>query len=183
MKKFLILAAFSILALSTYAQRGVNYLGLAFEAGIPTGDFSEAVNVGIGGSLKLLMGVGSSPDGQISFTTGYNSFAIKPQLLGGSGINASYFIIPILLGYRHNFNGLFLEPKLGAAIYGLRASAMGQSDSDSDAGFTWAMCAGFASKKGFELGVRYQSGKLSDGDSPFSLVGIHIGYNLSLKKK
>jgi len=181
MKKFFIIAAFSLLALSTYAQRGVNYLGLAFEAGLPTGDFSDAANVGVGGSLKALLGVGNSGDGQISFTTGYTSFKVKGFL--GPSIKANYSIVPILLGYRHTFSGFFLEPKLGAGVYGLRGSVMGETESDSDAGFTWAMCTGWANKQGLEIGLRYQSGKLADADSPFSLFGVHVGYNFRLKSK
>lgn len=156
------------------AQSKTNFIGIALEAGIPTGDFGEAVNPGFGGALRLLFGVSES--GQISATTGYTGYKVKSL---PAGVKAHYSIVPIMIGYRENLNGFYLEPQLGMGVYGAKASFNGQSDSSSDSAFTWAAGFGYA-KNGVDIGVRYQSGKLKDAGSPFSVIGIHIGYNFQL---
>src|SRR5688500_9414731 len=107
MKKHLLVAFFSVACIALHAQKRMNYLGIGADIGIPTGDFGEAANVGFGGSLKFL--IGTSADGQVTFTTGYSAFGLK-GIPSGMGIKANYSIIPMLFGYRHNFNGLYLEP-------------------------------------------------------------------------
>jgi hypothetical protein len=170
MKKIMLVMALSVAMLFSQAQKGTNYIGIAAEVGLPTGDFGEIVNVGYGGSLKALLGVTQA--GQVSFTTGYTSFGLKG--IAGSGYKAHYSIAPLLFGYRHNFSGFFIEPQLGMAVYALRASGGGMSASDSKAAFTWAFGLGYV-VNAVEFGARYQSGKINDADSPFSLVGIHVG--------
>ena len=86
-------------------------------------------------------------------------------------------ILPILLGYRHNFNGLYVEPQAGYGSYGAKATYLGTETKTSDGAFTWAVGLGYA-KNGVDVGVRYQSGT-KDGDN-ISLVGIHVGYNFTL---
>lgn len=158
----------------SYAQKGVDIAEIALEAGIPTGDFGDATNVGVGGGLRFLFGVAKS--GEITATSGYTSYKLKDL---PSGVNAHFYLIPILVGYRHRFNGLYLEPQIGPVIYGLSASAGGQSDSNSKAGFTWAAGLGYQGET-VDIGIRYQSGKTSDSGSPFSLVGIHLGFLLPM---
>ena len=166
MKKVLLILACSI-ALSAigFAQKGHNQIGLAFEVGIPTGDFGTYSKTGFGGSVRGLYGVGTA--GQVTFTTGYTSFKAK-------SIDAHSTIIPLLVGYRHNFSGFFVEPQIGYGIYGAKVSG---GSSSSGGAFTWAVGVGYA-MNGFEGGVRYQSAT-KDG-STLSVVGIHVGYNFTL---
>ena len=147
---------------------------LAADLGIPTGDFASAFNIGPGVMGKFLFGV--SDAGQISGTTGITFYGAKSGIVDPPGVKVTFRIIPLLLGYRHNFNGLFVEPQVGMGIYGATATYMGQSGSDSDNAFTWAVGFGYAKDK-LEAGIRYQSG---EKDGSLSLVGIHIGYNFSL---
>lgn len=179
MKRYLFVALFSLTCFFANAQKNVNYIGIGADLGIPIGDFGEAANVGVGGSLKFILGV--SDPGQVTFTTGYSAFKVK-GIPGGLGIRANWTMIPLLFGYRHNFNGVYLEPQLGIASYGVRASANGQSESDSEIGFTAAAGFGYANN-GLDAGLRFQYGKLSDGDSPFTLIGFRIGYNIPLGYK
>jgi hypothetical protein len=81
-------------------------------------------------------------------------------------------IIPVLLGYRHNFNGLYVEPQAGYGSYAVKTS-LGDA---SDGAFTWAVGVGYA-KNGVDIGARYQSGQK---DGSISLIGIHLGYNFTL---
>lgn len=169
-KVFLVLA--SVFALSAAnAQSGNNQVGIGVDLGLPTGDYSDAFKLGIGGYAKYLHGVGSA--GQITFTTGYQSFKGKEST---DDYSYSMNVIPLLAGYRHNFNGLFVEPQLGMGIYGAKVKVMGESESESETKFTYGIGAGYA-KSGFEVGVRYQAGSL---DPSFGQIGFRVGYNFSL---
>src|SRR5690349_5333715 len=111
MKKILLVMVVSSFALLSHAQRGNNQIGVAFEAGLPTGDFGDAVKTGFGGSAKGLLGVGTA--GQVTLTVGYTSFTFK------DASDAHFTILPILLGYRHNFSGVYVEPQVGYGSYGV----------------------------------------------------------------
>jgi hypothetical protein len=177
MKKFcLMIAAILLVCVYTQAQKGVNKLTLAADVAIPTGDFGELANVGAGVMGKFLFGV--SPTGQITATTGITFHGGKEDLFDPD-VKFTMRVIPVLGGYRHNFDGFFIEPQLGIGIFGATAKYMGNSESDSDNGFAWAIGFGFT-KNNFETGLRYQS---FEKDGSLSLVGIHIGYNFSLGSK
>jgi len=173
-KVFLVLASVFALGVAN-AQSGKNQFGIGLEIGLPMGDFGDAFKTGFGGTVKYLHGVGSA--GQVSLTSGYQKFGAKDL---PSETSASASIIPILLGYRHNFSGLYLEPQLGYGIYGYKYDFGGTigSGSDSEGAFTWAIGAGYAMEQGLDLGVRYQSAS-KDG-STTSFIGLRVGYNFSL---
>lgn len=171
MKKLLILTAIVSLTLLVNAQKGTNQLGVAFEAGLPLGDFGKGAKTGLGGLVKGLYGVGEA--GQISFTTGYSNFKWKNL---GSEESGNSWIIPFLAGYRQNFDGFYLEPQLGYAVFGSKYDLAGISSSASTGAFAWGAGLGFA-KNGFDGGVRYQG--LSKNGT-VSVIGIHLGYNFTL---
>ena len=172
MRKIFFASALAIVSfIGAKAQSGNNQVGIAFDLGVPTGDFGDAVKTGFGGQVRGLLGVGTA--GQVSLTVGYSSFKEKEE----SGSDFKMTILPILAGYRHNFNGIYVEPQVGYGSYGAKATILGSEVSDSEGAFTWAAGVGFA-KNGIDIGARYQSGT-KDGDN-ISLVGIHIGYNFTL---
>ena len=160
---------------SSFAQNGSNHIGIGATVGIPTGDFGDLVKVGFGGYARAMIGVGKA--GEALLTTGYTTYGVKDL---PSGLSANYYIIPILVGYRHNLNGFYVEPQLGIGIYGARATYSGSSESDSKSAFTWAAGIGYQVDN-FDIGLRYQSGKIKDADAPFSLVAINIGYNIPFR--
>jgi hypothetical protein len=157
------------------AQSGHNQIGIGADVAIPTGDFGDAYKTGFGGSVKGLFGIGSA--GQITLTTGYTSFKAKGST---SDIDVKASIIPILAGYRHNFNGFYVEPEIGYGIYGSKVSGMGSGydGSSSDGAFTWAAGIGYAMAQGLDLGARYQSAS-KDG-STTSLIGFSVRWNFTL---
>lgn len=165
-----------ILSLSSLAQKGVNRLTLAADLAIPTGDFGQIAKAGGGVMAKFLFGV--TPNGQISATTGvtFHGGKLETFIDPDPGVKLTMRVIPILGGYRHNFDGFFIEPQVGVGIFGATAKYQGNSESNSDNGFAWAIGFGY-SKNNFETGLRYQS---FEKDGSLSLVGIHIGYNFSL---
>jgi hypothetical protein len=165
----------AIFCFTSSAQNGSNHIGIGATLGIPTGEFGDAAKVGFGGYIRGMIGVGTA--GEVLLTTGYTSYGVKDL---PSEIKASFFIIPILIGYRHNLNGFYLEPQLGIGMYGARASYNGDSDSDSKSAFTWSAGVGYRVNS-FDIGLRYQSGKVKDADNPISIVGINIGFNIPFK--
>ena len=171
MKKLLLLIAVVAIALLSKAQKGNNQIGVAFEVGLPMGSFGDGVKTGFGGLVKGLYGVGTA--GQVTFTTGYSSFKWKNL---GADESGSSWILPILLGYRQNFSGFYVEPQAGYGDFGDKYKVSGQSYSASSGAFAWGATVGYA-KNGFDGGVRYQG--LSKNGT-VSVIGIHIGYNFTL---
>jgi hypothetical protein len=155
------------------AQTGNNQIGIGAEVGIPTGDFSEAFLTGFGTSVKGLYGVGGA--GQVTLTLGYTLFKEKEE----SGVNLKASILRLLAGYRHNLNGLYIEPQVGYGNYGLHVIYMGVKDSDFDSPFTWAAGLGYVLNN-LDISARYQSGKLEGPGTAFSFVGLRMGYNLPI---
>lgn len=173
MKKVLLVICAGIISAVSYAQQGTTKIGVGADIGLPTGDFGDVVNTGIGGYAKGLFGIGTA--GQITLTSGYQSFKVKGST---SDDKASWNIIPILAGYRHNFSGFYVEPQVGYSINNVKVKVAGVSGSDSQGAFTWAAGVGYMINDAFELGARYQSAH-KDGSS-ISLVGLRLGYNFSL---
>ena len=174
MKKLLLLLPVILITAFASAQKGNNQIGVAFEVGIPMGDFGDVAKTGFGGLLRGLYGVGEA--GQVSFTTGYTTFGWKDL---GPDESGNTWIIPLLVGYRHSFSGFYVEPQLGYGIIGDKYKYAGQSYSDSEGGFAWGGGIGFA-RNGFDGGVRYQ-GITKNGT--LSMIGFHVGYNFSLGGK
>jgi hypothetical protein len=177
MKKVLLVAAFIVAGfIGANAQKGVNKIGVGADFGIPTGDFGDLSKLGIGGYAKALFGIGTA--GQITFTTGYTSFGWKDEYKDLLGVEkASFNVIPLMAGYRHNFGGFYAEPQVGYNIFGARAKAGGETESDSEGMFAWAIGFGYVVNN-FDIGTRYHS-MHKDGDSE-AFVGIRIGYNFNL---
>jgi hypothetical protein len=174
MKKLLLLFPVILITSFIKAQKGNNQIGVAFEVGVPMGDFGDAAKTGFGGLLKGLYGVGTA--GQITFTTGYTHFGMKDLTSDESG---NWWIMPFLAGYRHNFSGFYVEPQVGYGILGAKYEYLGASASDSQGAFAWGAGLGYA-KNGFDGGIRYQ-GLSKDGT--VSMIGFHVGYNFTLGGK
>ena len=177
-KVFLVLFSVSLFSLASFAQKGNNAIGVAAEVGLPTGDVADVSSIGLGGTVKGLYGIGTA--GQLTFTTGYISFSGKKEikdLLEADKVTNS--LIPILAGYRHNFNGFFAEPQIGYSISKSKIKGGMFESSESDGAFTWAAGVGYKFNQ-FEVGARYQS-MHKDGESS-AFVGFRVGYNFSLSK-
>jgi len=179
MKKLFIAIAIVTVSLTASAQKGNNQIGVGVDLGLPSSDFGDAAKFGFGGYLKAMYGIGSA--GQITLTSGYTTYSAKDDVLNGSGADKiKYGIIPILAGYRHNFDGFYAEPQLGYSIFRSKWEGGGTSVSDSEGMFTWAVGFGYT-MSGFDIGARYQSGS-KDGTT-IAVVGFRVGYSFSLGGK
>ena len=176
MKKVLLAICIAAISSVSYGQKGSNAIGIGADLGLPMGDFGDIAKFGIGGYVKFLYGIGEA--GQLTLTTGYQSYKAKDEyteFFEADKINFS--IIPVLVGYRHNFNGFYVEPAVGYGSFGTKIKAEDIDVSGSNGGFAYAAGVGFA-KSGFDVSVRYQG--ISVNSSNISLIGIRIGYNISL---
>ena len=100
---------------NSFAQKGDNRIGVGADLSIPTGEFGAYFKTGIGVYAKGLLGVGHS--GQVTLTTGFSSFKNAGDPTDFSG---TLGVVPLLIGYRANFNGLFLEPQIGYSILNVK---------------------------------------------------------------
>ena len=161
---YLFLGIFTILTLAGHAQTGHNQVSIGPEADIPVGTFGNAYKTGFGGTIKGLYGVGKT--GQVTLTTGYSSFSGKDIYSG-----QTFGILPILLGYRANLTGLYIEPFLGMARYATKAGTY----TFNETRFTYGGGIGFA-MKALDLGARLQSHQGA------TLVAIRLAYAFNLAK-
>jgi hypothetical protein len=179
MKK-VFLSLFGIVALTAaaVAQTGNNQISPALELALPTGDASDVNTIGIGATVKGLYGIGEA--GQITFTTGFIRAGVKKDFKNMLGADkASSTMIPLLAGYRHNFNGFFAEPQIGYGIYGSKIKGGIYDSKESDGAFTWALNAGYVFNN-FEAGIRFQS-MHKDGEGS-GFIGFRFGYLLPVGK-
>lgn len=176
MKK--VFLAICIAAISTvgFAQKGSNAIGIGADIGLPMGDFGDIAKLGIGGYVKFLYGIGEA--GQLTLTTGYQSYKAKDEIIDAfEADKINYTIIPVLVGYRHNFNGFYVEPAVGYGSFGTKIKSEDFDVSGSNGGFAYAAGVGFT-KSGFDVSVRYQGASINSTN--ISLIGFRIGYNISL---
>ena len=172
MKKiYVVLLATILISASSFAQKGNNQIGVGADVSMPTSDFGNYFKTGFGGYAKALLGVGKS--GQVSFTSGYSSFKASGEF------PFTLSIIPIMIGYRANFNGFFVEPQLGYSVVGGKLMTEDEGLlTDSQGSFMWAAGIGYVFNNKVEVSARYQLA--SKEGTNLGAFGLHLGYNFSL---
>lgn len=167
-KVFLTMAAVIAIASASFAQTGKNQLGIGAEVALATASGGGTV---FGATAKYLHGVGTA--GQVTLTAG----ALFDSESEG-GVKATGTQIPILAGYRHNFNGLYVEPQLGYMLTSYKVKIEGLAESNvSDGALAYAIGGGYAFANGLDLGVSYRNGAKSGYTGA---IVFRVGYNFSL---
>ncbi|ETZ23056.1 outer membrane beta-barrel protein [Pedobacter sp. V48] len=174
-RNFSALAILIIFPFVTMAQKGSNFLQVAGQATLPTGNFSDVVKTGFGGSVKGIYGFSTKPQA-ITLEAGYNSFAVKNLPAVASG---DYSLLPVYAGYRADLSGLILESQAGVSFNRVALSVPGESHSDTQTAFGWALSAGYAFKN-VEFSLRYQHSEGSGDYNAIRVVGIRLGYKFGL---
>lgn len=178
MKKFYVVVLATVLfSTGALAQKGSNSIGFGGDLSLPTSDFGHVFNTGIGVYAKSMFGVGKSP-GQVTFTSGYISFREKGVW---EDYTTTVSIIPLLIGYRHNFSGFFVEPQLGYGVYGTKYSGEEVNYAVSEGAITWAANIGYIFNQKIEISARFQNG--SKQGNTAGMFGLRAGYNFALKPK
>lgn len=170
MKRVILSLAIVTIALGANAQSGKNQLGIGPELGLST---ESGGGTYIGGTAKYMHGVGTA--GQVTLTAGYIAHSET-----NSGVKATASEIPILLGYRHYFTGVFVEPQLGYMSDRIKISAGNNSVSDSDGSFGYGIGGGYAFANGLDLGASYRNTTKSGSEG---LIIFRVAYNISLGGK
>jgi Outer membrane protein beta-barrel domain len=159
---------------STFAQKGNNRIGVGADLSLPTSDFGTYFKTGIGVYAKGMFGVGKS--GQVTFTGGYSSFK---EAGTWEDFTTTITIVPLLVGYRHHFHGVFVEPQIGYGVYGNKVNSVEEGFfTESGGAFTWAAGVGYTFTKQIEVSARYQTG--GQKGINFGLFGLRLGYNFSV---
>lgn len=175
-KPFVIAVLLLLLSWKGMAQEGVNQINIGFDAGITLNEYYQTqFPAGFGASLKGLYGLGLN--GQVSLTGNYLYFPLDPAYILPAGENLSLHLIPVLAGYRLNFEPFFFEPQLGGTLFINRYKNEPNTYSESNLEFTFAAEFGYILNN-VELGLRYQHA----GPAPFQLaiLGIRAAYILPI---
>ena len=173
MKKINMILLAVIVTASSFAQKGNNAIGAGADLSFPMGVFGNAFKTGMGVYAKGLFGVGKA--GQITFTGGYSTFK---EIGSGFGWSGKLSFVPLMIGYRHNFNGFFVEPQFGFGNLTYKYTEDGDFWNETEGLVTWAASAGYVFNKHVELSGRYQ--RSNNATSNGELFGIRLGYNFSL---
>jgi hypothetical protein len=167
-KVFLSIAAIVAMATAGFAQTGKNQLSIGPELAVST---ASGGGTAFGGTAKYMHGVGTA--GQVTLTAG-----VTVDSDSEGGVKATATEIPILLGYRHYFSGLFVEPQAGYLRDKVTVKANSQElGSVSDGSFGYAIGAGYAFTNGLDLGVSFRNATQSGATGMFV---FRVGYNFSL---
>lgn len=172
-KVFMTMAAVVAIASASFAQTGKNQVGIGAEVGIGT---SSGSGTAFGGTAKYLHGIGTS--GQITLTAGalFHSESETDPDFGSAKVTARY--IPVLVGYRHNFNGPYVEPQLGYISTGASIKVDGEKIfSGSSGAFAYGVGGGYAFANGLDLGVSFRN---TAETGATGMIAFRVGYNFSL---
>jgi Outer membrane protein beta-barrel domain len=182
MRKNILAICLIAISSATYAQRGTFKIGIGGDLGIPHNGFlGHDSKTGFGGYLKGLMGI--SKASQITFTTGYLTFPGKESAAPDITTHSIFSLLP---GFRYSFKGFYVEPQAGySSIHSKSEPSSGFASNPSSyynhSEFLWAVGLGYEIHN-LEIGIRYQSAALW-GSWSTKLLGIHLGYNFSVKRK
>ena len=175
MKKiYVALLVTNLMAAASFAQKGKNFIGVGADLSLPAGEFGDDFRRGVGAYVKAMLGVGEA--GAVTFTTGYSAF--KEIADYGDDVATTATIVPILLGYRHNFNGFFVEPQIGYALYPYKLNSEDGFYTDNEGAFTVAAGLGYVFNNKIEVSARYQTAKRAGYN--VGVLGLRLGYNFSL---
>ena len=171
MKKLLLVVVVALFAVaSTKAQKetgvGRPSLSIGLEGALPLGDFKEAYNFGIGGTVKGALPVATDLD--ITLSAGYITFSGKTF---GEFKAPAFNTIPIKAGVRYRFaSGPYVEPQLGYTSASVKGGG-------STGAFTYAANVGYLFSPALDLGVRYEA--MSKGGTT-SFLGARLAYSFNL---
>lgn len=168
MRKVILVLASTFVLGAANAQSGKNQIGIGAEVGIGTASGSSTM---FGGSVKYLHGIGDM--GQITLSAGYLMSSESED-----GMEAKSSLIPIFVGYRHYFSGVFVEPQIGYTMAKSTFKMDGFPDQEfTNNGLGYAIGAGYAMENGLDLGVRFQNQAKSGS---VGAIIFRVGYNFNL---
>jgi hypothetical protein len=176
MKKIITLCFVSFIALQVSAQdmtssskkTSTSSFSLGVESGLPTGDFSNTHNFGIGASAKIAAEI--STNAAFTISVGYLSFSGKEvTVLGSTFKNEAFNTIPVKAGVRGIFDGgFYIEPQIGYTFF--------TGNNNSSGAFTYAPSIGFVTDSKVDFSLRYET--VTKSNSNLSHFGVRLAFGL-----
>jgi hypothetical protein len=161
---------------STTTDNGIR-LSIGAEAGIPVGDFNNAYNANVGGSLQADFPVASQLF--VTVNAGYNTFLGKTV----SGFTLTNLqLIPAKAGLKYFATPNFYVQAEAGASFVANKKDVGATNSTL---FTYAPQVGYlfplGGKNYIDAGVRYEGNTaLVDNGSTLGFVGLRVAYAFGL---
>ena len=176
MKKIITLGLASFFAIQLIAQETTSNskvssnstFSLGVETGLPTADFSNTHNFGIGASAKIAAEL--SQNAAFTISVGYLSFSGKEvTVLGSTFKNNAFNVIPVKAGIRGIFDGgFYVEPQIGYTFF--------TGNNNSSGAFTYAPNIGFITASKIDFSIRYEV--MTRDNSNLSHFGVRLGFGL-----
>lgn len=172
MKSIFYVFVLTLFSSMTFAQTGFHKYGVGAEVGLPMGNFGNAYGIGFGATGKVFYGLNDKSD--ITGTLGYMRFGMKKD---NDMISGSMGMIPIVLGYRYDFGGLYGEPQLGFTVLKSKINF-----DDMGLGLSGLSGTGSTTKFSLGLGGGYDFGSLDVGArfqiiDNLNFLGLRLGFN------
>jgi hypothetical protein len=174
-KQLFFFLVFSIFISGTNAQKGNNVVSINAETSIPV--FQK--DHGYGFFLKGAYGIHKS--GQLTISAGVSKFNSKNSI---EKRDVTTRLVPILLGYKHNLQKFFIEPKIGIGELGGRILNDGDYQRPSVAAMFGGLSSGYTFKR-FNVGINFLTvhgiENASAGiwyNKSFHYTSFYLGYDL-----
>jgi len=166
-KKAIIFLVAVLYVLSTRAQKETKKFsaGFGIEAGVPTGNSSNAYTSAFGLTIRLSWLAGP---GFVTFTSGAIAFAPKTV----AGVKPKVGLeIPVRVGYKYIIHHhLFLMGETGYSDFNAYYGANGKVQSTQSGSVLFAASVGYQANA-FEIGLRYGVANSS------GVAGVRLGFN------
>jgi hypothetical protein len=178
MKKLLL--SMAVLAIANGLSAQSNRFSLGVELAFPSGDWSEFIGMGFGGTLGYEMPVGDNL-GLIA-QAGYLRFAGKDLDFGGVTVETDGSgVAPIQVGAKYYFSdnqeGAYLGLLTGIHMVASEVTqADGTTDTETDSNFGVAPMFGYFLGENIDLSVRYQLLFAQGLDDNFEETTVTNGY-------
>jgi hypothetical protein len=160
------------ISMIAFSQKGNNAVNIGPDVYLGLKSFGDAYKAGLGGHVKGMYGVGTA--GHATLTVGYASFKGKKTDTYDYS-KQKFSLIPILLGYRHQFTSLFVEPQLGMGSSSLKYDG---EKLFSQTKFMYAIGLGYLLQD-FEINLSFQN----VGEAGEIALRAGLAYNIPLAKK
>ena len=154
-------------------------LSVGPDAGLPVGDFKDAYNWMIGGSVQADIPVIQSL--YVTVNAGYNNFFIKDELKQAGGKNMQ--LIPVKAGLKYFPVGdiFYIQGQAGVSFLANKSDLQ----ADKSAAFVYAPQIGalvrLAPKNYLDIGVRWEgTSSFYDGGSSANFLGLRVAYSFGL---
>lgn len=165
-------------AQSTPERSGI-ILGVGPQANLPMGDFKDAYDWSIGGSVQADFPIMRN-DLYVVVNAGYNNFFAKDN---GVGTGSDLQVIPVSAGLKYYFptTNLYVQGTAGVGFVGNKDDVA----ADKSTSFIYSPAVGYllniGGKNYLDFAVKFESdAKIYDKGKSSNFLGLRVAYNFGL---